>query len=93
MRRPASKPGRPTALPGARRGSAAGVWPAGWTHPAGPRIGRSAVGAAMAAKLLAYCSFEAAVAAAGDEDVGEMFLVDKATVAAAAAVDDAGFVW
>ena len=47
----------------------------------------------MAAKLLAYCSFEADVAAAGDEDVGDMFLVDKATVAAAAAVDGAGFVW
>ena len=48
MRWPVSKPGGPVPLPGARWGSAAGVRPAGWTRPAGPRMGRSAVGAATA---------------------------------------------
>ena len=42
MRWPVSKPGGPVPLPGARWGSAAGVRPAGWTRPAGPRMGRSA---------------------------------------------------
>ena len=48
IRRPASKPGRPAALPGARRRVGCRCAAHGWTIPPRPQMRRSAVGAAAA---------------------------------------------